>query len=61
MEDEASFLCPYCGTEGFLLVDPSGGKDQQFTTDCETCCRPIVISIETDEEGEMTVHAVRES
>lgn len=59
-ESEASFSCPYCGTEGFLMVDASAGKHQQFTTDCETCCRPILITIDAEEDGDISIHAARE-
>jgi transcription elongation factor Elf1 len=39
----AEFECPYCGYSNFSTVDDVAGT-QQWTTDCENCCRPIAIS-----------------
>ncbi|HVZ79388.1 MAG TPA: CPXCG motif-containing cysteine-rich protein [bacterium] len=37
------FDCPYCGYPNFSPIDPISGH-QQWTTDCENCCRPIALS-----------------
>ncbi len=34
------FTCPYCGFPNFSPLDPISGL-QEWTTDCENCCRPI--------------------
>ncbi len=59
--NEESFECPYCASPNTTLVDPSGGTDQQFTVDCEVCCRPISLAITTDEDGNVQIFAERES
>ncbi|HXV27628.1 MAG TPA: CPXCG motif-containing cysteine-rich protein [bacterium] len=43
IEEDYSFLCPYCGTPLSARLDPSAGKHQKFIQDCEICCRPIQI------------------
>ncbi|MGZ8900084.1 MAG: CPXCG motif-containing cysteine-rich protein [Limisphaerales bacterium] len=43
--------CPYCGQPNTIVVD-SSARSQQFTTDCEVCCRPFRVSIEC-EAGEI--------
>lgn len=39
------FLCPYCGSENVLPIDPTGGSRQKLILDCETCCQPIVADL----------------
>jgi len=38
---EQFFFCPYCGSSISVLLDGSIG--QEYTEDCEVCCRPIQI------------------
>src|SRR3546814_8263900 len=49
--------CPYCGEPLELFVDGSAG-DQQYIEDCQVCCRPIVVTVALDADGEPVV-AVR--
>ena len=44
--EEQNFACPYCGSDNSMLVDFSGSSKQEFIQDCETCCRPMVISFQ---------------
>ncbi len=37
--------CPYCGAPNSLPVDVTGGRNQQFVVDCETCCAPILVRV----------------
>lgn len=60
MNDEIVFYCPYCAQPNSLAVDPSGGRQQTFTTDCEVCCRPIRITLRLDGEGEPMIDAEAE-
>jgi hypothetical protein len=53
--DDASYDCPACGEEIDLDVDLSAGSEQEFVTDCPVCCRPIVVRVEVDPEGFVTV------
>ncbi|GAA3914639.1 CPXCG motif-containing cysteine-rich protein [Luteimonas lutimaris] len=43
--------CPYCGEPIELLADASAG-DQQYIEDCSVCCRPIVVTVTTDDDGD---------
>ncbi len=60
MEDTGTFLCPYCGQRNDVAIDPGGGADQRWVTDCEVCCRPIVVRVHM-EENESTLMAEREA
>lgn len=42
--------CPYCGESYESVADPSAGS-QTYVEDCAVCCRPIVVSVEVDDEG----------
>lgn len=61
MQDEASYICDSCGEEIVIPVDPSAGIEQEFTEDCPVCCRPHIIQIAIDEEGDVRAWAERES
>jgi hypothetical protein len=52
--------CAFCGEENEVFVDPSGGDRQTFTEDCAVCCRPNLITLAVDAEGEVTIEAVQE-
>jgi hypothetical protein len=43
---ESEFVCAYCGSVNAVQIDPSAGARQQYTEDCQTCCRPNLLSIE---------------
>ena len=45
LEQNESFLCPYCGESNGLQVDVSAGNHQEFVVDCEVCCAPIFIRL----------------
>jgi hypothetical protein len=51
MQSSESVQCPFCG-QSFELVIETLERFQQFTTDCEVCCRPFLIRIEC-EAGEI--------
>lgn len=36
----AAVLCPYCGEEVEIALDPGSGPRQQYVEDCQVCCRP---------------------
>ena len=48
---QTSYICPFCGETIPTSVDPSGGRRQSYTEDCQVCCRPNVLHIELDEEN----------
>lgn len=54
--------CPYCGETIEIVVDPTGGEDQQYIEDCFVCCRPILLTVSTDfDSGESQVYAASEN
>jgi len=52
VHDELSYVCSACGEEIVVPIDLSAGSSQQYVEDCPVCCRPNVIHIEIDEDGE---------
>ena len=54
LQDSIESYCPYCGERIELLVD-SSIEQQSYIEDCQVCCRPILISAFTDEQGDVTV------
>ena len=55
-----TYACAFCGEDNDLDVDPSGGRRQTFTEDCAVCCRPNVIALVIDEDGEASVEVSQE-
>jgi transcription elongation factor Elf1 len=50
MQVSETIQCPFCGQNFELMLDTSAGS-QNFTTDCEICCRPLQVRAEF-EHGE---------
>jgi hypothetical protein len=55
MKDEASYVCDSCGEAIVLPIDLTAGTDQEYVEDCPVCCRPNVIHIKVDEDGNVRV------
>lgn len=53
----ARVTCPYCG-EGFKTVVDCSAGDQEYTEDCQVCCKPIVFSV-TAADGELVALETR--
>ena len=58
MQVNERIQCPYCGQANELAIDTSVSS-QDFTTDCEVCCRPFEVSVES-EPGEILSIDIRE-
>ena len=58
--DDAFYVCDACGEEIVIPLDPSQGSEQEYVEDCPVCCRPNVIHVEFDEQGESRIWAERE-
>jgi hypothetical protein len=54
-DSEAQVSCPYCGESVLLLLDPGGGRAQDYVEDCEVCCRPWRVRVRYDREGAASV------
>ena len=48
--------CPYCGEVIELVIDDSAGS-QRYIEDCHVCCRPIVVDVSIDADGDPVVSA----
>jgi hypothetical protein len=55
MKDEASYTGDACGEEIVLPIDLSAGTSQEYVEDCPVCCRPNVVHVEVDEDGDVRV------
>ena len=55
MNDEASYNGDSCGEEIVVPIDLSAGPSQEYVEDCPVCCRPSVIHVEIDDEGDVRV------
>jgi hypothetical protein len=60
MHDEATYICNACGEEIVVPLDLSEGSNQEYVEDCPVCCRPNLIHVEIDEDGEAKVWAEAE-
>jgi hypothetical protein len=59
-QQEASYVCDACGEEIMIPLDLSAGESQEYVEDCPICCRPNVIHVEIDEDGNGRVWAEAE-
>ena len=57
---EARVRCPYCGEMIDIFVDASL-DEQRYVEDCQVCCRPILLDVAVDPEGEANVVSRREN
>jgi hypothetical protein len=57
MNDEAGYVCDACGEEIVIPIDYSAGSHQDFVEDCPVCCRPNMIHVTIDEDGDVQVWA----
>jgi hypothetical protein len=48
------FFCPWCNQPNELPIDP-GELGQQVVVDCRVCCRPIVVDLPDEPDGEAEV------
>jgi len=52
--------CAFCGEDNDVFVDPSGGSHQTFTEDCTVCCRPNLITLTIDDDGDVAIEVSQE-
>jgi len=57
MQEDTSYVCDACGEEIVIPLDPSQGSNQEYVEDCPVCCRPNVIHVEIDEDGQVRAWA----
>ena len=54
------YRCAFCGVRNRTFADPSGGRRQTYTEDCRICCRPNLLTVVFDDDGEAEVEVTRE-
>jgi cysteine-rich CPXCG protein len=54
------YACAFCGEANDLFVDPSGARRRTFTEDCTVCCRPNLITLTFDADGEVAIEVSQE-
>ena len=54
-QTDVDVVCPYCGADVEVVLDPGGGSMQRYVEDCEVCCRPWTVHVEWDAEGAAAV------
>jgi hypothetical protein len=57
----STYTCAFCGSDNEAEVDTSASKLQRYVEDCQTCCRPNLLTIQIDNDGEPTVTAEPEN
>ena len=57
---EKNSFCPYCGEPISLLVD-SSVSEQNYTEDCEVCCKPMVIHVSVFTEDDILLDVKSEN
>lgn len=57
---EASYICPNCGEEIVVPIDPSQGAEQHYVEDCPVCCCPNELDICVYGDDDASVQATAE-
>ena len=57
---DKTISCPYCGEAISVLIDDSL-PEQRYVGDCQVCCRPIVLNVSVDADGDVVVQARSEN
>ena len=55
-----TYRCAFCGEDNEVFADPSGGRRQTFTEDCAVCCRPNLIALVFDDDGDVELDVTQE-
>lgn len=52
-------ICPHCGEENTIALDPGSGARQEYVEDCQVCCRPwrVIVRYRNDGAASVTVEA----
>ena len=59
MEVAAQIQCPFCGQYFDLVIDTSIAQ-QRLTTDCEICCRPFGVLVDSEPGEIISIEVVGE-
>ena len=53
--------CPHCGEPVVLTLDPGGDAHQEYVEDCQVCCRPWLVHVHYDDDGNALIRLDTES
>ena len=53
MQEEGTYICDACDEEIVVPLDFSAGDQQDYGEDCPVCCRPNVIHLEVEDDGNL--------
>jgi hypothetical protein len=56
LNSSVDVACPFCGRMGTVTIDEGGGEKQTVVEDCEVCCRPRVVHIDSSPDATNGVH-----
>ncbi|PYP33868.1 MAG: CPXCG motif-containing cysteine-rich protein [Gemmatimonadetes bacterium] len=56
-ETRGIVICPHCGEENEIGLDPGGGPTQEYVEDCQVCCRPWRVTVRYGPDGGAEVFA----
>jgi len=54
-------ICPHCGEENAIALDPGSGARQDYIEDCQVCCRPWRVTVRYLSDGAADVVVEPES
>jgi hypothetical protein len=57
---ETFLSCPYCGEQISVMVDDSVAE-QEYTEDCQVCCRPMLVTVAVELDGSLRVDSRSEN
>ena len=58
--EEYAIDCPYCG-EGITILIDTSIEQQEYIEDCQVCCQPMLLSVQIDEDQNITLTALAEN
>jgi Cysteine-rich CPXCG len=56
-DTSGTVICPYCGEQNDISLDPGSGAAQDYVEDCQVCCQPWRVSVHYGEDGSAHVSA----
>jgi hypothetical protein len=54
-QTETTVVCPYCGEEVEIALDPGSGAQQHYIEDCQVCCQPWQVRVRYQQDGSARV------
>lgn len=57
IDDQAGYVCDFCGEDIVIPVDCTAGASQEFVEDCPVCCNANVVHVDVSPDGEVRAWA----